>query len=161
MPFAADCVLQKHLQNTEKMRVGSVRGTQYEAILESCQRRGRKELAWGGRAGHLHSVYWHHDDQGDVEPVDVLVPVLGRHGSLGDVRLLHQLFVSGCTERCEFGGAIREGLGLLRSGRVGHGAKGGGGRRLTSRCFVGRRRRERDWSSAVFKCRLEWQKREL
>lgn len=31
---------------------------------------------------------WNADNKHHVQPVDVLVPVLSRHGSLGDVRLL-------------------------------------------------------------------------
>lgn len=64
------------------------------------------------------------EDEVDVEPVDVLVPVLQRHGLLADVRLAN--IVSLASHGLEVGGPIREGLGLLhRGGRGRHGGQRG------------------------------------
>jgi len=44
-----------------------------------------------------HSIDGNENDKNDIEPVDVLIPILPRHGQLGDVRLLavHLLAATG------------------------------------------------------------------
>lgn len=57
------------------------------------------------------------DDEGGVEPVDVLVPVGPGHGRVGNVHLVE--VVSASAQRLVVGSAIRKGSGSLGRGRGG------------------------------------------
>lgn len=68
----------------------------------------------GDEAGHGNE-----DDEGGVEPVDMLVPVGPRHGQLGNVRLLGPglLLNTGSPQRLVIRRAIGEGIDARRLGR--------------------------------------------
>ena len=59
---------------------------------------------------------WDNEDEGGVQPVDMLDPVAPSDGSIGNVNLLGIVGAAGPTKRFVFGSAIREGLCLYRLG---------------------------------------------
>lgn len=73
----------------ESMVTGSNAETGAEVVDDGKQR--RLPFQWCPE-GVDETSNGHTDNQGDVQPVDVLVPVLPRHGSLGDVRLFRVVF---------------------------------------------------------------------
>ena len=84
-------------------------------VIASCDSEAGAEVVADGPDGRLPPQWcpdgrdetgnWNADDEDDIEPVDVLVPVLLRHRSLGDVRLLGVVFLVphrllGCRFAC-------------------------------------------------------------
>lgn len=75
-------------------------------------------LAWP-RGENSQSQEGHENNKGDVEPVDMLVPVFERDGLLGDVWLLQIVLLS--ASGLVIDSAVRLGLGLGLGGRCGGG----------------------------------------
>lgn len=75
----------------------------FGGIHTSCDSQTRHEVVCKGPDGCLplqrgpvcrdHAIDWNSHDEGDVKPVDMLVPIGAGNGLLGDVRFLGIVFL--------------------------------------------------------------------